>query len=139
MDQRFGRCEGFMIVDTETGQAEYKGNLQNMELSSGAGIQAAQSVADTGAKAVVTGRVGPKAFAALNKGGIDIYLADGGTVGEAVEAFKAGKLPKADAGSQPMGAGKGRGGGAGMGGRMGQGGGMGPGGGRGMGGGRGRS
>lgn len=129
VDPRFGRCEGFILVDTETMDFEHRANLDTMQLSSGAGIQTAKAVADAGAAAVVTGRVGPKAYAALNKAGIDIYVTEDSTVRSAVENFKAGKLSKASS-SSPMGAGKGRGGGAGMGGRSG-GGGMGRGMGRG--------
>lgn len=134
VDPRFGRSAGFVIIDTETMEFEHKPNLETMQLSSGAGIQAAESIADADVNAVVTGRVGPKAFDALSRAGIDIYVTNDGTVRYAVENFKAGKLSKASPGS-PVGAGKGRGGGAGMGG-----GGMGRGGGGGMGrGGMGRS
>ena len=41
---------------------------------------------------VITGHVGPKAFAALQAGGVKVYTGASGTVAEAVEQFKAGKL-----------------------------------------------
>ncbi|NJB66552.1 putative Fe-Mo cluster-binding NifX family protein [Desulfobaculum xiamenense] len=96
IDPRFGRAAGFVIVDTETGETSFADNAQNLSLPQGAGIQAAQNVAATGAKAVITGHVGPKAFLALEKGRIDIYLGAQGTVAQALEAFKAGQLDKAD-------------------------------------------
>ncbi|KAB1442795.1 NifB/NifX family molybdenum-iron cluster-binding protein [Pseudodesulfovibrio senegalensis] len=92
MDARFGRATGFVIYDTETGEHEYVDNEQNLTLPQGAGIQSAQNVAATGAKAVITGHAGPKAFKALEHGGIAMYLGQGGTVQEAVDAFKAGSL-----------------------------------------------
>lgn len=97
IDPRFGRAAGFVLVDTESGDIDYADNTQNLTLAQGAGIQAAQNVARTGAQAVITGHVGPKAFTALNKGKIDIYLGAAGTVQEALEAFKSGNLSAADA------------------------------------------
>ncbi len=96
LDQRFGRAQGFIVYDTESGDHTYKSNDQNLNLAQGAGIQAAMNVADTGAKAVITGHVGPKAYMALNKGQIAIYLApESGTVADTIEAYKAGKLTPA--------------------------------------------
>lgn len=96
VDPRFGRASGFMIIDTESGESAFADNAQNLSLPQGAGIQAAQNVAQTGAKAVITGHVGPKAFMALNKGDIAIYLGADGTVQEMFDAYKAGKLAAAD-------------------------------------------
>ena len=106
--------------------------------SSGAGIQAGQTMAKQGVQAVLTGNVGPNAFQVLSKAGIRVFTGVSGTVREAVERFKSGQLPETTAPTSPMhfgmggGIGMGRGGGRGMG--MGRGGGRG--GGRGMGGGR---
>jgi predicted Fe-Mo cluster-binding NifX family protein len=58
----------------------------------GAGIQAAQSVVEHGAQAVVTRNVGPDAFNVFRSAGAPIYLFGGGTVREAIEAFKSGEL-----------------------------------------------
>ncbi|SKA68334.1 NifB/NifX family molybdenum-iron cluster-binding protein [Desulfobaculum bizertense] len=96
VDLRFGRAAGFVVVDTETQQTSFSDNAQNLTLAQGAGIQAAQNVARTGAEAVITGHVGPKAYAALHKGGIKIYLGANGTVDEALKAFQAGTLEPAD-------------------------------------------
>jgi len=83
-------------------------------MASGAGIQAAQFVADQGAQAVLTGSVGPNAFGVLQAAGLPIFTVTGGTVREAVEAYKAGRLSSiAQPGS--MGGGVGRGGGMGRG------------------------
>jgi len=128
IDPRFGRCPYFVIVDPETMKFE---TVQNVSQSapSGAGIQAAQIVANTGAEVVLTGNVGPNAFQALSSFGIKIITGVLGTVREAVEKFKSGQLKGTSAPTTPMGFGAG--GGSGMGGGMGRGGGRG--GGRGMG------
>lgn len=112
VDPRFGRCGIFMIVDTETMKAE---PVVNNSISSahGAGIGAAQTVASLGVKAVITGHVGPNAHTALSGAGVEIYTISEGTLKEAVELFKTGKLSKV---SSPtvgghFGQGRGRGGG----------------------------
>lgn len=95
LDPRFGRAAGFMIVDSDTLEHAYVPNVQNLYLAQGAGIQSAQCVANAGVGVVITGHVGPKAYTALDRGGIAVYLRDGGTVREALEAFKTGKLTPA--------------------------------------------
>jgi len=101
MDSRFGRAQGFIIYDLDTDEFEYVSNDQNLNLPQGAGIQAAQNVAQTGAKAVITGHVGPKAFLALEKGGIDVYLVRSKTVAQAIDDFRNGRLNKAEEADKP--------------------------------------
>ena len=93
-DPRFGRCRYFVIVDSETGTFEAVENPGGMA-GGGAGIQAAQAVARAGADVVIAGNYGPNAYQALSAGKIAAYTHSGGTVAEAVEAFKAGRLTKA--------------------------------------------
>lgn len=95
VDQRFGRAPQFIVYDLDDDSFRVVANNQNLQAAQGAGIQSARTVAGTGVQAVITGNVGPKAFQALNAAKIQIYLAKGGTVKEAVEAFKAGELKKA--------------------------------------------
>ena len=96
LDPRFGRARYFILVDTETGKATAHDNAQNLNAAQGAGIQAAENVARTGARVVLTGHVGPKAFATLQSGGVGVYTGASGTVAEAVEQFKAGALMRQD-------------------------------------------
>ncbi|MBN2293979.1 MAG: NifB/NifX family molybdenum-iron cluster-binding protein [Pirellulales bacterium] len=95
VDPRFGRAKNFIVVDTETEEFTVHDNTQNLNAAQGAGIQAGRTVADLGVEAVVTGNVGPKAFAALQAAGIKIFLGASGTVKEAVKKFKAGELQDA--------------------------------------------
>ena len=99
VDSRFGRARFFIVVDTETCEFSASDNGQNLNAAQGAGIQAGKNVVDLGVEAVVTGHVGPKAFATLQAGGVKVYTgaadsagAKTGTVAEAIEQFKAGQL-----------------------------------------------
>ena len=116
VDARFGRAAGFLIVDPETMEFVYQENGQAQAMARGAGIQAAETVIRAGAKVVLTGYVGPKAFQALQAGGVQIAqdLANM-TVRQAVERYTSGTVTVAD---QPNSAAHGGGGrpGAGMGG-----------------------
>ena len=72
VDPRFGRAAGFLIIDTDSETFAYIDNGASQTMAQGAGIQAAEIVAHSGAKAVLTGYVGPKAFKALAAAGIQI-------------------------------------------------------------------
>lgn len=97
VDPRFGRAAGFIIVDPETMVFDYVENGAAQVRAQGAGIQAAETIARSGVKAVLTGFVGPKAFQALAAAGIRIVQdLDNLTVGEAIERFKSGSVAWAD-------------------------------------------
>lgn len=93
VDPRFGRAAGFVVVDPETMSFSYVENGAAQARAQGAGIQAAETISRTGAEAVLTGFVGPKAFQALSAAGIRIAQnLDNLTVREAVERFKQGDV-----------------------------------------------
>ncbi|NIA13217.1 MAG: dinitrogenase iron-molybdenum cofactor biosynthesis protein [Nitrospiraceae bacterium] len=92
VDPRFGRAKNFVVVDTDSGDYTAHDNTQNLNAAQGAGIQAARNVVDSGAEAVLTGNVGPKAFAALQTGNVQICIGASGTVSEALEAYQNGTL-----------------------------------------------
>jgi len=63
VDPRFGRAACLLIVDSDTGiLIEAIDNSQGRDAAQGAGISRAALVADQGVKAILTGRVGPKAM-----------------------------------------------------------------------------
>lgn len=94
VDPRFGRAAYFVVVDTESMGFEAIEN-GNVEASGGAGINAAKIVIDAGAQAVLTGNCGPNAERTLRAGNVKLYTGLDGTVGQAVERFKAGELTEA--------------------------------------------
>jgi predicted Fe-Mo cluster-binding NifX family protein len=96
LDPRFGRCPYLIIIDTETMQFEAIPNLA-AGTREGAGIYAAQTIANKGAKLVITGNVGPNAFRALSAADIKIMTDASGTIAEVIEKFKNGKLRKTGA------------------------------------------
>ncbi len=96
VDPRFGRAKFFVAVDADTGDFSAHDNAQNLNAVQGAGIQAARSVVSLGAAAVITGNVGPKAFAALRAADVKVYIGANGSVRDAVEQFKDGRLECAD-------------------------------------------
>lgn len=97
VDPRFGRAAGFVVVDLDTMETRYVDNGASQAMAHGAGIQAAEAVSAAGAQIVLTGFVGPKAFAALAAAGIKVGQDLGGlTVGQAVERYQAGQVKIAD-------------------------------------------
>ena len=135
LDPRFGRCAWFVVIDPADLSYEVFDN-QNAAQSSGAGIQAAQFLADKNVSAVITGHVGPNAVQTLSAAGIEIFAQQQGTIREVVERYRNKDLNSTTQSTVGrhfgMGGGGGRGGsGAGM--ASGGGRGMGQGGGRGLG------
>jgi predicted Fe-Mo cluster-binding NifX family protein len=112
MDPRFGRCPYFVIVDSETMEFEAVPNTASGSMS-GAGIQAAQTVASKGTEVLITGNVGPNAFQALSAAGIKVVTGAFGNVREVIEKYKSGGLKETSSptvrGHFGMGGGRGRG------------------------------
>ena len=99
-DPRFGRGAFFILVDVQSGDFEVIDNSAGVNAGHGAGVQAGQTVAASGAEALLTGHVGPKAKAALDGSGVKIYTNITGTVQEVLEDFRSGSLtPDSEAGA----------------------------------------
>ena len=91
VDQRFGRCICFLIIDSNAMDFKFISNESNMS-SGGAGIQAAQTIAKAGVEVVLTGNIGPNAFQTLSAAGIKVFIGADGTIKEVIEKFKRGEL-----------------------------------------------
>jgi len=94
LDPRFGRAAQFLVYDLENASFEVISN-QNLNAAHGAGIQSAENVVRLGAKALVTGHCGPKAFQVLQAAGVKIFNTDAATVAEALALYREGKLNQA--------------------------------------------
>ncbi|MFC1914234.1 NifB/NifX family molybdenum-iron cluster-binding protein [Chloroflexota bacterium] len=132
VDPRFGRCQHFIIADTETGELEALDNT-SATAAGGAGISAAQMIVKKGVEAVLTGNCGPNAHQVLSSAEIKVITGISGKIKDAIVEYKLGTYSASQQANVPDHFGMGGGGGAGrgMGGGMGRG--MGRGGGRGMG------
>ena len=93
LDPRFGRCR-YLVFVTDDDSYEVVENA-SAELLGGAGIQTAKTIADYGARAVITGSCGPNAFGTLNAALISVYTEVKGTVRELYARFKRGECPLA--------------------------------------------
>ena len=90
----FGRCDFFVIVDTASMESHAVKN-PFADAVTGAGTASVQIIFDEGAKAVISGKVGPNAYEVLTQGEINIFLSPPGVaVREAVTKYKDGSLLK---------------------------------------------
>lgn len=88
VDPRFGRAAWFLIVETASNTLlEAIDNTKGKEAAHGAGISAAAQVADKGVKALLTGRVGPKALPILEKAAVTPVNGVSGTVLDALADY----------------------------------------------------
>jgi predicted Fe-Mo cluster-binding NifX family protein len=95
LDPRFGRAERFLLYHLESGSFEIVDNQVNLTATQGAGVQAAATVARSGAECLLTGHCGPKAFQVLASAGIRVYLTDAPTVAAALDRLRQGELQPA--------------------------------------------
>jgi len=87
----FGRAPYFLFYDTDATESYF---LDNGAVASrgGAGIRAAQVIADHGIRALLTPRCGENAQEVLNKAEVLIYKTEPGTAQQNIDAFLAEKL-----------------------------------------------
>jgi predicted Fe-Mo cluster-binding NifX family protein len=96
VDPRFGRAHCFVVYDTGNDSVEIIENKDSNGISQGAGIQAAERIADKNVNLVVSGNIGPKALKALGSAGIKTALWQKGTVSEAIELARDNRLAICD-------------------------------------------
>lgn len=88
VDPRFGRCQYFIFINSESDEYESVGNPHKD--GGGAGIQVGQVMAEKKVAVVLTGNVGPNAFKTLQAAQIKIVTGISGTVKEVYEKYKSG-------------------------------------------------
>ena len=91
VDPRVGRCQYFIIVDTETMIFEAVENSSAMA-GGGAGISAAQMIANKGVQVLLTGNCGPNAYQTLSAAGVQVITGTSGRVRDAIEGYKSGQF-----------------------------------------------
>jgi len=91
VDSHFGRCECFVVVETNDMTFEVVRNASE-SLAGGAGIQSARLLAKRGCDVVLTGNCGPNAHRTLTAAGIDVVVGCVGSVADAVARFSAGEF-----------------------------------------------
>jgi predicted Fe-Mo cluster-binding NifX family protein len=91
LDRRFGRCEYFLIYDTEKDSYEAIPN-EGIDASGGAGIKAASQIIDAKADVIITGNLGPNAFELIEKAGIKGFTCEIVPAFKALELFQKGNL-----------------------------------------------
>lgn len=87
----FGRASRFLFYDTDTNESKWIENSA-ADSSGGAGIKAAQIIADCGANALITPRCGENAEEVLRGAGIAVYRSTNGTAKQNIDALTAGSL-----------------------------------------------
>jgi len=91
----FARCPYFVIVEIEKGEIKKFEAVKNQSENQmgGAGISAAQLMAEKNINVVITKNVGPRASNVLKQFKIGIYYGDG-TIEKVLQEFIDGKLKK---------------------------------------------
>ncbi len=103
VDPRFGRAAWFILYDVDSG--DFSAQANDAATGQGAGIQAAQTVSELGAECVITGNIGPNAIRVLQEARIDVCFVSGGTVRDAIQSFRDGRLLTAQKANAQPGAG----------------------------------
>jgi predicted Fe-Mo cluster-binding NifX family protein len=94
VDPRFGRGAYFLVIDSDTLEWQSEANPA-VDASGGAGVQAAQTVAQRGAQVAISGDFGPNAYEALEAAGVQMFLAPAGeplTASEVLARYQRGEL-----------------------------------------------
>ncbi|MFA7426293.1 MAG: NifB/NifX family molybdenum-iron cluster-binding protein, partial [Desulfosarcinaceae bacterium] len=91
----FGHCDLYTLVAVEEGQVKDIKVIPNMPHQQGGCMAPVQYLADQGAKALIAGGMGLRPLMGFQQVGIDVYYGGNArSVGEAVDAFVAGRLPQ---------------------------------------------
>lgn len=93
IDERFGRCQYFIIAEIEDKKIKSFEAIENTahNQQGGAGMAAAEQVANKEVTAVITTNVGPRAMDVLKQFNIKVYKANG-KIDEAIKQFIENKL-----------------------------------------------
>ena len=95
LSPHFGHCDFFTLVSVEDGQVGEVNVLPAVPHEQGGCMAPVNYLASHGVQALVAGGMGMRPLMGFNQVGIEVYHnANLPTVGEAVNAFAQGRLPK---------------------------------------------
>jgi predicted Fe-Mo cluster-binding NifX family protein len=95
IDDRFGRCPYFLVLDTTSMTIETIEN-PGLKEKNVAGIRACQMLIDKNIDAVVVKNIGHNSLVTLTGAGMDVYTVASGTVNAAIKKVKRGELTTAE-------------------------------------------
>lgn len=103
VDIRFGRCPYFLIVEIENKEIKNVKVIENTAAAQmgGAGISAAEIVANEKVKAIITTNLGPRAFSVFHQLEIEIYQGQG-KIKDVIQQFIDKKLIQATNSTGPQ-------------------------------------
>ena len=106
IDERFGRCPYFLIVEIEDKKVKDFKAIENTAQAQmgGAGITAGQIVANQEPEAIIATNLGPRAFSVFGQFSIKIYLGKG-KIKDVVQDFIDDKLEEMTESNGPQHAG----------------------------------
>ena len=85
----FGQAAYFTIIDSESGEVSPQPNTGEHH---GGAVTPAQLIAEAGTNMVLCGGLGSRAVALFAQAGIDVYVGAQGTVQDALDAHRDGRL-----------------------------------------------
>lgn len=86
VDSRFGRADYFIVHDDTNGAYETYENEGKWE-NTGAGVRASRFIGDQQIDVVITGSLGPKAYAVISEADIPAFKIAEGSVEENISAY----------------------------------------------------
>lgn len=92
VDEHFGRAPTYTIVDIDTNEVKV---IENTSEHMGGQGQPPEIMAREGVNVMVCRGLGRRAIIMFEELGIDVYIGASGTVRDAIDLFKQGKLQKA--------------------------------------------
>lgn len=93
LDKRFGRAQHFILFDSDKNTYELIDNTAKQG-AHGAGPKAAQLVIENKADVLITGNLGPKAYAVIDETNIESYRGKEVSIQKNIEYYLANKLEK---------------------------------------------
>jgi predicted Fe-Mo cluster-binding NifX family protein len=91
----FGHCDVYTLVEVKDGEIQDSKVVPNVPHQQGGCMAPVNYLAQQGVNYLIAGGMGMRPLMGFNQVGVEVYYGQGApTVGAAVEAFAAGKLPQ---------------------------------------------